>query len=270
MRNLKGPAALVAEVSYELGSVPDRQEYVQAAAQTLLALIGGDIVGRHLIDVSEWQAELVLYPDDPVHHQSLEKQLLATVDDNPMVASYLRSPADTTPRRLSDVCPRRELLATSAYSEFLRPAAARHQLNILSAWTKPEIGCAWTINRAGKDFTAGDLEIAGLLQPLLRVLDQTVGLAAVPDGSREAELAEQVHLTRREREVLGYVSIGLTAGAIGHRLRISSGTVRKHLENAYGKLGCHDRLLAVQRARDLGLLGTPRADGAAPTRITGC
>jgi ATP/maltotriose-dependent transcriptional regulator MalT len=30
--------------------------------------------------------------------------------------------------------------------------------------------------------------------------------------------------------------------------------VRKHLENAYGKLGQHDRLRAVQRARDLALV----------------
>jgi DNA-binding NarL/FixJ family response regulator len=34
-----------------------------------------------------------------------------------------------------------------------------------------------------------------------------------------------------------------------HVLRISVGTVRKHLENAYSKLDAHDRLLAVTRAR---------------------
>jgi DNA-binding CsgD family transcriptional regulator len=31
--------------------------------------------------------------------------------------------------------------------------------------------------------------------------------------------------------------------------------VRKHLENAYRKLGCHDRLVAVQRAQSLGIIG---------------
>jgi DNA-binding NarL/FixJ family response regulator len=30
--------------------------------------------------------------------------------------------------------------------------------------------------------------------------------------------------------------------------------VQKHLENAYRKLGRHDRLLAVDRARELGVL----------------
>jgi DNA-binding CsgD family transcriptional regulator len=238
--------------------VSSRPEYVQAAGQTLLALLGGDTVGWHLIDVSEWRAELVLYPDEPADCQSLGQQLIATVDDNPMIASYLRSPLDTSPRRLSDVCSRRELLAASAYSEFLRPMAARYQLNILSAWTKPETGCAWTINRSGGDFTEDDLEIAVLLQPLLSALDQTLGLP-FPEDNPVTELAEQVHLTRREQEILCYVSTGLTAAAIGHRLRISTGTVRKHLENAYNKLDCHDRLLAVQRARELGLLG-----------ITGC
>jgi len=62
-------------------------------------------------------------------------------------------------------------------------------------------------------------------------------------------------------EVLRHVGAGLTADAIGHLLRISGRTVRKHLENAYRKLGCHDRLLAVQHARTLGLLEELPAPG---------
>lgn len=92
----------------------------------------------------------------------------------------------------------------------------------------------------------------------MRVLDQTAGQDAAPGDGRVLELAAQVHLASREREVLWYVSKGLTAAAIGYRLRISGGTVRKHLESAYGKLERHDRLLAVQRARELGLLGAVR------------
>ena len=47
---------------------------------------------------------------------------------------------------------------------------------------------------------------------------------------------------------------GLTATAIGHRLRISARTVRKHLEHVYAKTGQHDRLMAVGYVRRLGLL----------------
>ena len=49
------------------------------------------------------------------------------------------------------------------------------------------------------------------------------------------------------------VAQGLTAQQIARVRRISVRTVRKHLEHTYEKLNCHDRLLAVQKARDLGL-----------------
>lgn len=76
-------------------------------------------------------------------------------------------------------------------------------------------------------------------------------------------------LTRREREVLAQLATGSTAAGIGRRLQISERTVHKHLENVYAKLEVHDRLGAVLRAVDLGLLARPlagegrdRADGA--------
>ena len=61
-------------------------------------------------------------------------------------------------------------------------------------------------------------------------------------------------LTDREVQVLSLAADGLTAGAIGRVLGISSRTVSKHLDHAYGKLGSRGRLLAVRRAEMLGLL----------------
>lgn len=57
-------------------------------------------------------------------------------------------------------------------------------------------------------------------------------------------------------QVLAALADGLTADAIGRLLRISPRTVRKHLEHAYVKLGCHDRLVAVQRAVTLSVLAS--------------
>lgn len=48
-------------------------------------------------------------------------------------------------------------------------------------------------------------------------------------------------LTRREREILAHVAEGRTNGQIAEELWISAGTVRRHLENAYAKLGVHTR-----------------------------
>lgn len=61
-------------------------------------------------------------------------------------------------------------------------------------------------------------------------------------------------LTSRELEVLRLLAEGLTNPEIGQRLFLSPNTVRTHTYNLYGKLGVHNRMNAVSRARELGLL----------------
>jgi DNA-binding CsgD family transcriptional regulator len=51
----------------------------------------------------------------------------------------------------------------------------------------------------------------------------------------------------REREILKHVRAGRTNGEIACLLWISPLTVRRHLENAYKKLGVHTRTAAVAR-----------------------
>jgi len=52
-------------------------------------------------------------------------------------------------------------------------------------------------------------------------------------------------LTAREREVLELVAAGKTNAEIAETIWIAPGTVRKHLENIYEKLGVHSRTAAV-------------------------
>lgn len=61
-------------------------------------------------------------------------------------------------------------------------------------------------------------------------------------------------LSERELEVLALIAEGLSNREVGDRLAIAPGTVKKHADNIYGKLGVHSRLRAVSRARELGLL----------------
>jgi LuxR family maltose regulon positive regulatory protein len=62
-------------------------------------------------------------------------------------------------------------------------------------------------------------------------------------------------LTPREADVLLGLEQGGIDKVIGRRLAISEHAVRYHLKNIYRKLGVHDRLGALSRARDVGLLG---------------
>ncbi len=87
------------------------------------------------------------------------------------------------------------------------------------------------------------------MQPCLVGLYTTLTLA-----EHASQPGETMTLTRREHAVLGYLADGLTAEAIARRMSTRPATVRKHLQNLYAKLGTSNRLGAVIRGRDLGLL----------------
>jgi DNA-binding NarL/FixJ family response regulator len=61
---------------------------------------------------------------------------------------------------------------------------------------------------------------------------------------------EQYNLTPREIEVLEQLSKGLKYNAIAENLFLSAGTIRKHVENIYTKLQVHNKLEAIQKARN--------------------
>jgi DNA-binding CsgD family transcriptional regulator len=65
-------------------------------------------------------------------------------------------------------------------------------------------------------------------------------------------------LTAREREILELVAEGRTNAQIAERLWVSPGTVRKHLDNVYAKLGVHTRTAAAAFVQDRQLLSRDR------------
>lgn len=65
---------------------------------------------------------------------------------------------------------------------------------------------------------------------------------------------DEIKLTTREIEVLEQLSKGLKYDLIADNLFLSVGTVRKHIENIYTKLQVHNKLEAVQKARNNNLI----------------
>jgi DNA-binding NarL/FixJ family response regulator len=60
-------------------------------------------------------------------------------------------------------------------------------------------------------------------------------------------------LTDREREILRYVSTGLTARQIAERLVVSHRTVQNHVQNVLQKLQLHNRVELTRWAIEAGL-----------------
>lgn len=103
----------------------------------------------------------------------------------------------------------------------------------LAVWTVAEPPLAALFHRADRDEQVADPP------------------ASAPDPSGGGGI------TDRERAVLELLAQGLTAMAIATRLDVSPRTVHRHLDNAYRKLGVHDRMLAVGAARRHGLISVP-------------
>jgi LuxR family maltose regulon positive regulatory protein len=81
-------------------------------------------------------------------------------------------------------------------------------------------------------------------------------LLAALDAERSRPLIASLvePLSERELEVLRLLATGLSNREIATTLVVSVATVKKHLQNIYGKLNVHSRTQAVERARNLGLL----------------
>ena len=241
--------------SHATDGVRTRARYLQDAAELLLELIPADTVGRNMVDSASRAAEVAAFPRGYLDDQKVSLRLSAVIDDHPVVVSYLgeASAGGWTPRRLSDLVTQEQLRRTRAYVDLLHPVGADHQLTIPTARPTSDSGRCWAINRSGKDFSHRELDVSFRLQPILAILDKTVVACPPPETSGD-EAAERLSLTLRERQILQHIADGLTAEEVASLLRISPRTVRKHLEHAYAKLGQHDRLRAVQRGRDLGIV----------------
>jgi DNA-binding NarL/FixJ family response regulator len=61
------------------------------------------------------------------------------------------------------------------------------------------------------------------------------------DGGR-ANLNKAIQMTKREREVIGLISEGISNKEMGHRLRIPASTIKSHVHNIMEKLALHTRL----------------------------
>ena len=86
------------------------------------------------------------------------------------------------------------------------------------------------------------------------VADRNI-ISATPPRLHEVKLsgaAEQ--LSRREREILGFVSDGMTNARIGRELWVTEQTVKFHLSNVYRKLGVSNRTEASRFAHVNGLV----------------
>lgn len=111
-----------------------------------------------------------------------------------------------------------------------------------------------------------DLLAAGASAYLTKTAPSQELILAIRNGPSARSLAPgqpsdrvQMILTAREREVLRLVAQARSNHAIAETLRITEGTVKRHLNNIFEKLNAASRIDATRKALRLGILKPPYA-----------
>lgn len=217
------------EVLYAAGESDGPPPFAEPVLEALRELVPCDVVAFH--ERSEARDRALLFVGEPVGKLTEDVR-----------AAHRRLKHEDPLRRvagahtLTDLISLREFRRRDFYRYVHQPLGIEYMLTL---YIDPQVSDArFDFDRSDADFTERDRKVLDLLLPHLRQF-----LRARRRSPRVAAL------TAREREVLAHVADGMTNAKVARALSISPETVRKHLENAYDKLGVHTRTAAVAAIR---------------------
>jgi DNA-binding CsgD family transcriptional regulator len=222
----------ILEVVFAAGETDGPIAFPEPILRALRELIPCDVVSFH--ERSASSGRVLVYIGEPLGDMTPEIRAAhrRLRHEDPV------QPADGA-RKLTDVVALREFRRRGLYLQVHRPLGVEYMLWLYLDPRRTDARLEF--DRANCDFRERDRTVLDLLLPHLRQFLRA--------GSRRRTAPSRpCALTPREREVIAGVAEGRTNGEIGRLLGISRETVRKHLENAYEKLGVHTRTGAVAAA----------------------
>lgn len=159
------------------------------------------------------------------------------VFEHPLGAQRMSRPYEFRALRLSDFATQASFRRLEVYDLFFRPFDLAYLATV--RYRGPLGFLDLTCGRTRCDFSDRDLLVLDLAAATLQVAVRDVG------PQRRPALAAS-GVTRRESEVLELVARGRTNAEVADTLGIASGTVKKHLDDAFAKLGVRNRMEAAR------------------------
>lgn len=146
---------------------------------------------------------------------------------------------------IADFYTGRQWHSTGMYTDLYRPKGFEHELMLSlpyrSGRSAPGPGKTlrmFLFRGPGSDFSEADRALLTLLRPHVH--------QAYLDAERRRHPVPE--LTPRQWQLIDLLAAGHTNAQIARRLYVSEGTVRKHLEHIYRRLGVSSRAAAITRA----------------------
>lgn len=248
MRLTRPDYEAVWEFLAEVDDLTSEEPYPAEMLARLASLVASDQATYQELDV-DGRRFVELSPADPDD----EEELYWTVGPCPITDYRIRT-GDLSAIRMSDVIGRQRYLGSPFYREYFQPVAFDHVLDLGLATDRGRYRSVVLIRgRDALDFSERDRAMLELLRPHLRAREARADLqrrVRDADRSPETETTDtQASLTAREREILRLVREGKTNAEIAGELWVSPGTVKKHLEHVYDKLGVASRAAAATAAQ---------------------
>ena len=236
----------------EVDNLKPEEPYPPAMLARLQSLVASDQAAYQELDV-EARCFMGLTSADPDDDEVEDEELYWTVGPCPITDYRLRT-GDLTAIRMSDVMGRQRYHDSPFYREYFLPVSLDHVLDLgLSTDRQRYRSIVLIRGRDTADFSERDRAVLELLRPHLRAREARADLqrrAHDPKRATESVMTDaQAPLTAREREILRLVREGKTNTEIAGELWVSPGTVKKHLEHVYEKLGVAGRTAAATAAQ---------------------
>jgi LuxR family maltose regulon positive regulatory protein len=240
-----------------------RSSIAELHDEHFLALPSVWMEAHQLIDLGrddEARALLATVSDaDPVEVRAPTARLLQRAGESQAALEQLAPALDVTaPYNHMQILLDAYVVAATIYDEVGDVGGSMRSLEAALELAEPEGFLRSFLDRGGPG-------LADLLRRQIRhgtahraLIDELIDRAEGAGGERPASLADP--LSARELDVLRYLPTSLQLAEISTELFLSVNTVRSHVKNIYRKLDVQRRSQAVERARELRLLG-PSARG---------
>jgi DNA-binding CsgD family transcriptional regulator len=139
---------------------------------------------------------------------------------------------------ISDFYTQRQFHSTGMYADYLGPAGVEAEAMVCLAAPAGRARRLIFFRGPGPDFDGRDRLLLSVLRPHLNECYQELERRRRPVPG----------LTARQWELLRLLAAGRSNAEIARELIVSAGTVRKHLENIFTRLGVSNRTAAIAKA----------------------
>jgi DNA-binding CsgD family transcriptional regulator len=231
-----------------LGGDVDRTTFPERALDAIAAVVAVDMISYSEIDLEAGTNRFLLKPDiaevDPADPRYI--RFIRRFGNHPILAHRLSREPVARPDLMQFV---ERIRMMGMIGNCCGEAELRLNLGMTVA-NAPSRKIGIALNRGVRDFDQQDAARLDALRPHIVAAYRNALKAAarvgVESAASSAIRVDGVPLTRRENEVLYWVSMGKTNEEVSMIIGAKPMTVKKHLEHIYDKLGVPNRTAAAR------------------------